>query len=121
MRAARWALWLAAAAGCATSGGGARRGDARLVVGSNVADARVYVDDVFVGRAAELRGHAVLVQSGTRRLELRADGWFRGIALQAGPHRVEFSYRPVSFYAGAAVSLAALVLLITLVLRSRPL
>ena len=43
---------------------------------SNVADARVYVDDAFVGRAADLRGHAILVAAGTRRLELRADGWF---------------------------------------------
>ncbi len=45
---------------------------------------------------------------------LAADGYLRAVALSAGAHRVEFRYRPVSFYAGAAVSLAALVALAVL-------
>ena len=57
---------------------------------------------------------------GEPRPILRADGWLRAVALAPGPHRVEFRYRPVSFYAGSAVSLAALVVVITLLLRSRP-
>jgi hypothetical protein len=98
MRALGCALVLAAA-GCATGGGAVRRGDARLVVSSNVADARVYIDDVFMGRAADLRGHPVLVPSGTRRLELRADGWFTAYRDVAVPHagraQVAVELRPV--------------------------
>jgi hypothetical protein len=94
-----WLCALLLAAGCATAGGARRRGDGRLVVASNVGDARVYVDDVFVGRAADLRGRAVLVQSGTRRLELRADGWFpayRDVPVpRAGRAEVAVDLRPV--------------------------
>jgi hypothetical protein len=96
------ALTVAAAAGgsgCATSSNAGRRADARLVVVSNVADARVYVDDAFVGRAADLRGHAILVAAGTRRLELRADGWFpayRDVAVpHAGRAEVSVELKPV--------------------------
>jgi hypothetical protein len=39
---------------------------------------------------------------------LAADGCFRAVAVGAGSHRVEFRYRPVSFLAGAAISIAAL-------------
>jgi hypothetical protein len=52
------------------------RADAQLAIACNVPDARVYVDDVFRGRAVELRGGALLVPSGARRVEVRADGWF---------------------------------------------
>lgn len=51
------------------------RADAQLVVKVPVADARVYLDDVFIGRAAQLRRPAGVV-SGHRRVEVRADGWF---------------------------------------------
>jgi hypothetical protein len=50
--------------------------DAQLVVVAAVPDARIYVDDIFAGRAAELHGHAILVHSGSRRVEVRADGYF---------------------------------------------
>ena len=46
---------------------------------------------------------------GQPRPILRADGWFRAVALPPGSHRVEFSYRPISFYAGSAISAAGLV------------
>jgi hypothetical protein len=39
---------------------------------------------------------------------LRADGFFRAVAVPAGAHRVEFRYRPISFLAGSAVSILAL-------------
>jgi hypothetical protein len=46
-------------------------------------------------------------EDGKRLPILRADGFFRAVALPAGTHRVVFRYRPLSFYAGAAVSAAA--------------
>lgn len=62
------------------------RADAQLVVDTNVPDARIYVDDAFRGRAAELHGRALLVPSGTRRVELRADGWFTAYRDVSVPH-----------------------------------
>lgn len=47
-------------------------------------------------------------EDGRRLPILRADGFFRAVALTAGTHRVVFRYRPLSFFAGAGVSLAAL-------------
>ncbi|MDB4965259.1 MAG: hypothetical protein JWN44_948 [Myxococcales bacterium] len=52
------------------------RSDAQLAVACDVPEARVYVDEVFRGRAAELTGRALAVPSGSRRVEVRADGWF---------------------------------------------
>ena len=50
-----------------------------------------------------------VAEEGGRRLPiLRADGYFRAVALPAGVHRVEFRYRPMSFYAGAGISAIAL-------------
>ena len=74
-RAAAVAALVLAVAGCAAAAR-AVKPDAQLVVEAAVPDARVYVDDVFAGRAAELRGRAILVRSGTRRVEIRADGYF---------------------------------------------
>jgi hypothetical protein len=48
---------------------------------------------------------------------LSADGYLRAVALPAGSHRVVFRYRPVSFYAGAAVSLLALGTLVVMLNR----
>ena len=47
-------------------------------------------------------------EEGRRLPLLRADGFFRAVALPAGTHRVVFRYRPLAFYAGAAVSVLAL-------------
>jgi hypothetical protein len=84
--------------GCATTAR-ARRADARLAIACNVPDARVYVDDVFVGRAAEVGRRALPVASGSRRVELRADGWFtayRDVAVPAaGRAELSVQLRPV--------------------------
>ncbi|HEX4440794.1 MAG TPA: hypothetical protein VH854_12030 [Thermoanaerobaculia bacterium] len=56
-----------------------------------------------------------VAEEGGRRLRiLRADGWFRAVALGPGTHRVTFRYRPVAFYAGAAVSAATLLSMLVL-------
>ncbi len=47
-------------------------------------------------------------ENGRRLPILRADGFFRAVALPAGTHRVVFRYRPLSFYLGAGISLLAL-------------
>jgi hypothetical protein len=62
------------------------RADGQLQVTCNVADARVYVDDVFRGRAAELEHGVMLVPSGARRVEVRADGWFTAYRDVTVPH-----------------------------------
>src|SRR5262249_20619965 len=51
---------------------------------------------------------------------LRADGFFRAVALSAGEHRVVFRYRPLAFYAGAAISAAALLVLLVIAARGEP-
>ena len=53
-------------------------------------------------------------EEGRRLPILRADGFFRAVALPAGTHRVVFRYRPISFYAGAAVSILALLTMLVL-------
>jgi uncharacterized membrane protein YfhO len=41
----------------------------------------------------------------------RADLIFRAVRVSTGAHQVEFEYKPVSLYVGAAVSVIALVIL----------
>ncbi len=60
-------------------------------------------------------------ENGRRLPMLKADGWFRAVSLPAGTHRVVFRYRPMAFYAGAAVSVAALLTLLVLWHRGEPL
>jgi hypothetical protein len=56
-----------------------------------------------------------------RRLEiLRADGFFRAVALPAGTHRVTFRYRPLSVLAGAGISAAALLTILLLASQGEP-
>jgi hypothetical protein len=62
--------WLAHA-GCAS----APRADAALYLACPTPLARVYLDDHFVGRAADL-ARGLKVRSGARRVEVRADGHF---------------------------------------------
>jgi hypothetical protein len=62
-----------------------------------------------------------IAEEGGRRLPiLAADGWFRAVALPAGTHRVVFRYRPISFYAGSAVSAAGLLTVLLLWHRGEP-
>ena len=56
---------------------------------------------------------------GTRVPLRRADLALSAVLLPAGAHRLEFVYRPVAFRAGAAVSIASLVILAGLVLAGR--
>ncbi len=72
----------------------------------------VVTDLHYPGWIAEAEGRRLPI--------LRADGWFRAVALPAGTHRVVFRYRPVSFYAGAAISAAALMSMLLLWLRGEP-
>ena len=58
--------------------------------------------------------------AGRRLPILRADGYFRAVSLPAGTHRVVFRYRPVAFYAGAAVSGLALLVLVFLWHQGEP-
>jgi Bacterial membrane protein YfhO len=64
----------------------------------------VLTDLAYPGWTASLDGRPAAL--------LTADGFFRAVAVPAGSHRVIFRYRPLSFYAGAAVSVAALALLL---------
>lgn len=50
---------------------------------------------------------------------LKADYVLRAVALKEGTHTVEFVYRPASFYAGAAISLAGLTGLVALAFIGR--
>jgi len=69
----------------------------------------VLTDLWYPGWRAEADGHPAALY--------RADGYLRAVALPAGSHRVEFRYRPVSFYTGAGLSLLALGTLLVLLYR----
>ena len=80
-------------------------------VNSDAAGILVLADLNYPGWAASVDGHPAPI--------LAADGYLRAVALSPGAHRVEFRYRPVSFYAGAAVSLLALATIAVLSRRDR--
>jgi hypothetical protein len=69
-------------------------------VNSDAAGILVLADLQYPGWTASVDGRPAGI--------LAADGYLRAVALSAGAHRVEFRYRPLSFYAGAALSLFAL-------------
>ncbi|MFN2386627.1 MAG: hypothetical protein ABR576_10140 [Thermoanaerobaculia bacterium] len=72
----------------------------------------VLADLWYPGWTAEADGRAVPL--------LRADGVFRAVSLAAGTHRVTFRYRPLSVYAGAALSGIAVLTLIALFWSGEP-
>ena len=78
-------------------------------VNSDAAGILVLADLHYPGWKASVDGRPAPI--------LAADGYLRAVALSRGAHRVEFLYRPVSFYAGAALSLLALAALAVLSLR----
>ena len=60
-------------------------------------------------------------EEGGRRLPiLRANGYFRAVALAPGAHRVVFRYRPPSVAVGLGVSALALVVLAGLAYAGEP-
>lgn len=81
-------------------------------VATNSAGLLVVTDLDYPGWVAEENG---------KRLEiLRADGFFRAVALPAGSHRVTFRYRPLSVLIGAAISAAALLTVLLLAYQGEP-
>jgi hypothetical protein len=83
-----------------------------IEVASDAPGILVLLDLYYPGWTASVDG---------RRSELlRANGVFRAVALPAGSHRVVFQYRPVSFYAGAAVASAAWLAVLLLSLSGDP-
>ncbi|HEU5249416.1 MAG TPA: hypothetical protein VFW15_05460 [Thermoanaerobaculia bacterium] len=81
-------------------------------VATNSAGLLVVTDLFYPGWIAEEDG---------RRLEiLRADGFFRAVALPAGSHRVTFRYRPRSALAGAALTALALLTILVLAYQGEP-
>lgn len=65
----------------------------------------VMLADTFApGWTATLNGAPVPI--------LQTNGLFRGVAVPGGPHRIEFQYRPLPFWIGLSVSLAALTILL---------
>jgi len=57
---------------------------------------------------------------GHRARVLRADAVFRGVAVAAGRHRVEFSYRNPGEHQGRLVAGAGFVVLLGLIVARRP-
>jgi len=71
----------------------------------------VLSDAYYPGWQATVDGQSVPI--------LRANYYFRGLALGAGQHRVEFTFHPRSLDVGALVSLIALGVLVALLLPER--
>ena len=62
-----------------------------------------------------------IAEDGGQPLEiLRADGFFRAVALSPGTHRVTFRYRPRSVLAGSVISGAAILTMLLLALQGEP-
>ena len=66
-------------------------------------------DSWYPGWEARLEGYQVPL--------LPADYNFKAVAVASGTHRVEFVYRPASFYMGCGVSLLAIVVVLLISLR----
>jgi hypothetical protein len=94
MRARRFALVaLLGASGCATGSQTVRKANATFAIDATgpcpipsgaqatpascpISDARIYIDERFVGRSGELAARPVPVIAGPLRVEVRADGFF---------------------------------------------
>jgi uncharacterized membrane protein YfhO len=71
----------------------------------------VLLDAYFPGWTATVNGADVGIAP--------ANGAFRSVAVPAGRSRVEFAYRPLSVYAGAAISVVAWLALLGIALVAR--
>ena len=81
----------------------------RVVIQAGAGEAGGYVvllDSFSDGWRATVDGHPATI--------VRANGLFRAVRLNPGPHVVEFLYRPRGFLVGAAVSAAALAMVLGL-------
>ena len=81
-------------------------------IATNASGLLVVTDLFFPGWVAEEEGRRLPI--------LRADGFFRAVALPAGSHRVIFRYRPVSVFLGAGISAAALLTILFLGYQGEP-
>jgi hypothetical protein len=81
-------------------------------------DARLSGGGLLVLGEVAYPGWRVTV-NGQRAKLYTADGVLRAVALPAGEWNVEFRFRPVIFYAGAAISLLTILVLAALAIRSR--
>ncbi len=75
-----------------------------IKVASGAPGIAVLLDSYESGWTATVDGASVPI--------LKVNSRFRGVALPAGEHTVRFTYRPLAFWAGLAVSLATLGLLV---------
>lgn len=75
----------------------------RVETSSQLPGFLILTDTYYPGWQARLDGRAVRI--------LRANYLFRGVAVPAGRHRLEFEYKPLSFQAGAFLFLACLLVM----------
>jgi uncharacterized membrane protein YfhO len=59
----------------------------------------ILTDTWFPGWRATVDGKSAKIEA--------ADGFLRGVTVEAGAHTIEMRYRPLSVYLGAALSLLA--------------
>jgi hypothetical protein len=83
-----------------------------------VIDVHSASDGILVLSEVYYPGWRVQVDGQERRID-RADYALRGVELEAGSHRVEMVYDPLSFKLGATISLEALVLVVCLAVRGK--
>jgi hypothetical protein len=83
----------------------------RVQTSSPLAGLLILTDTYYPGWQARLDGRAVPI--------IRANHLFRGVEIPAGRHRLEFDYRPLSFWAGAFLFLTCLLVMILLAVARR--
>ncbi len=70
------ALWMGVCANLAGCAHTLEPGAVAITVDCNIPDATVYVDDLMVGRAADLKKEPHAVRAGFHRIEVRAPGYY---------------------------------------------
>lgn len=75
-RGALVALLLVSCSGCPGRGDVDPRLLGRLIIVSDPPEALIFVDDRYLGTVRGLRGRALALRPGTRRLEVRREGYF---------------------------------------------